>query len=106
MSTQSRPKTKPGQQRSPWPLVFILSGVLLLVVVAALGLRSGSNGVPALEVSQIQATPTARVEGLKINFGDMPVNTSEAILNIRVTNTGDGVLRFTDAPYVEIADGC
>lgn len=108
MSIRSRPKTKQSQQRSPWSLVFISSGVLLLVVVAALSLRGASDdkGTPALEVSQIQATPTASIEGLKINFGDMPVNTSEAILNIQVTNAGDGVLRFTDAPYVEIADGC
>lgn len=108
MSIRSRLKTKQNPPRSPWTLIFVLSGVLLLIVVAALSLRSASNdkGVPALEISHIQATPTASIEGLKINFGDMPVNTSEAILNIRVTNTGNGVLRFTDAPYVEIADGC
>jgi len=108
MSTRPKLKTKHNQRRSPWPLVLILSGALLLIVVTALSLRSASNnkGIPNLEISQIQATPNAAIQGIKINFGDLPVNTGEAILNLRVTNSGDGVLRFTDAPYVEIAAGC
>ena len=86
---------KHGRQRQrknfPWLLV-VLGGLLLLV--AAFLFRNTDTGTPAVSVDQE-----------RIDYGEVKLNTS-LTFSIVVTNTGDGVLRFREKPYIEVREGC
>lgn len=79
-----------------WPLLAF-GGVLLLAAVLVLANRggdAGSGGTPAIAVDQ-----------QKIDYGYVPFGNNKSF-TIKVTNTGDGVLRFKEKPYIQILEGC
>ena len=76
----------------PWPLVA-LGGALL--VIAAFFFASQDDG----------GTPSIQVDQQKIDYGDVKFGV-EKTFAIKVTNTGDGTLRFKEDPYIEIVEGC
>ena len=79
----------------PWPLAA-LGGVLLVLAAFLLVNRGGggSGGTPAIAVDQ------QSIDYGYVRFGE---NRS---FRIKVTNTGDGALRFKEKPYIEILEGC
>jgi hypothetical protein len=77
----------------PWPFV-VLGGILLIVAAFFFANQGGGGGAPAILVDQ-----------QKIDFGAVKFNT-EKTFAIKVTNTGGGVLRFKEDPYIEVVEGC
>jgi hypothetical protein len=45
------------------------------------------------------------VDQQKIDYGFVRFGESRAF-TIKVTNTGNGTLRFTEDPYIEVVEGC
>jgi hypothetical protein len=45
------------------------------------------------------------VDQQKIDYGDVKFGVNKTF-TIKVTNTGDGTLRFSEEPYVEVLEGC
>jgi hypothetical protein len=88
-------KNKRRKQRNPfpWPLV-VFGGILLLVAAFFFANQGGGSGTPSIAVDQ-----------QKIDFGDVKFDT-EKIFAFKVTNTGNGTLRFTEDPYIEVVEGC
>ena len=68
-----------------------------MLVIAALFLarQNGAGG----------GTPFIVVDQQKIDYGDVKFNV-EKTFAIKVTNTGDGTLRFKEDPYIEVLEGC
>jgi len=99
MSKKKRRKQR-MQKKSISTPVFILmfGGALLLATGIIFGLQSiGGNdggGTPALAVDQEV-----------IQYGDVRFNVPLTFA-IKVTNTGDGTLRFAEEPYIEVREGC
>jgi hypothetical protein len=94
MSKKTKKKQKRQQQKFPW-LIVTLGAVL--VTAAFLFLRPGedySDGTPVLSVDQ-----------QNIDMGYIKLGEYRTI-KIKVTNTGDGVLRFKEQPYLEVVEGC
>ena len=96
MSKMSKKKKRQKQRKPfPWPLV-VLGGAL---IVAALFLfanqGSGDGG----------GTPAITADQQKIDYGDVKYNTNKTFA-FKVTNTGTGTLRFKEAPYIEVVEGC
>src|SRR6266540_6324189 len=92
----SRKTKKKRQQKSfSWALV-VLGGVLLIaaIFVFAKGGTADSGG-----------TPSIAVEEPNIDLGFIKLGEYRS-LNIKVTNTGDGTLRFKEQPYIEVLEGC
>ncbi len=87
-------KRRKQQKTFPWPLVA-LGGVLLIVAAFFLTNQGGDGG----------GTPSIAVDQQKIDYGDQHFNTNLTFA-IKVTNTGDGTLRFKEDPYIEIVEGC
>lgn len=87
-------KHKRQKQKFPWALV-VIGGILL---VAAAVLLAGQNGDGS-------GTPAIAVDQQRIDYGDVKFNV-EKTFAIKVTNTGDGTLRFKEEPYVEVVEGC
>lgn len=95
MSQKYKNRRRP-QRKSISPLVLMIGGGLLLIAAAlfvAFGNRGG-GGTPALSVDQ-----------QVIDYGDVKFNTEKSF-TIKVTNTGDGTLRFEEEPYIEVREGC
>jgi len=86
---RSRPRTRP-------PLPLIALGVVLIVaaVLILLFQNNGGGGSPVLTVDK-----------QTIEYGDVKLGT-ELTFEIHVTNSGDGVLRFKEKPYIEVLEGC
>ena len=94
MSKKTKKKQKRQQQKFPWLIVAIGA---VLVAAAFLFLRPGedySGGTPAISVDQ-----------QNIDMGYIKLGEYRTI-KIKVTNTGDGVLRFKEQPYLEVVKGC
>jgi hypothetical protein len=50
-------------------------------------------------------TPSIAVDQQKIDYGDVKFGVNKTFA-IKVTNTGDGKLRFKEKPYIEVLEGC
>jgi hypothetical protein len=92
MSKKSKKyRNQKPQTRIPW-LIAGLGGLLLLVAVF-------------LFSQQDRGTPVISVDQDVIDFGDVRLDTPLTFA-ITVTNRGDGALRFKEAPYLEVKEGC
>lgn len=91
----SRKKFKRQEQRRrfPWPLVAI--GGILLIIAAFFFAGQGGNG----------GTPTIAVDQQSIDYGNVKFDTPKTFA-VKVTNTGDGTLRFKEEPFIEVVEGC
>ena len=93
MSKKNKKYKNQKKQNFPW-LLLALGGVFIAVAVFLFARQGGGGGTPSIAVDQQQ-----------IDYGDQHFGTN---LNfaIKVTNTGDGTLRFKDQPYIEVLEGC
>ena len=91
----SKKHRRQKQKKSfPWPLVAI-GGVLLILAAFFFANQGGGGG----------GTPSIAVDRQKIDYGDVKFNV-EKTFAIKITNNGDGALRFKEEPYIEILEGC
>ena len=90
-------RTKP-QKKSINPVVWFIGGGVLLIA-AALFLAFGGDGDSG------GGTPALAVDQQVIDYGNVKLDTN-LTFEIKVTNTGDGTLRFKEEPYVEVLEGC
>jgi len=88
-------KRKNQRKSFPWPLLAI-GGILLIAAAFLFANQGGSGG---------GGTPSIAVDRQLIDYGDVKFDT-EKTFAVKVTNTGDGTLRFKEAPYIEVLEGC
>ena len=92
----SKKHRRQKQKKSfPWPLVAI-GGVLLILAAFFFANPGGGGG---------GGTPSIAVDRQKIDYGDVKFNV-EKTFAIKITNNGDGALRFKEKPYIEVLEGC
>lgn len=112
--TKTKGKRTTSRRRSPWPIVVMTGGLLLVVAVIAVSILSRTPtdtedtgpGSPAISISSLESSPDAQIDGLNVNFGDMKLGGELATLTLTVANSGDKTLIFTKEPYIQLADGC
>jgi flagellar basal body-associated protein FliL len=90
-------KQKKKKQNNKLFLPLILLGGVLLIAVAFYFSNQGSGDG--------SGTPSIAVDQQKIDYGDVKFNVEKTFV-IKVTNTGDGILRFKEEPYIEVLEGC
>lgn len=88
-------RTQKQRKPFPWPLV-IVGGILLIVATFFFANQGGGDG---------GGTPSIAVDQQKIDYGDVKFGVNKTFA-IKVTNTGDGTLRFKEEPYIEVLEGC
>ena len=88
-------KKKQKQNNKLYFPLILLGGILLIVAAFFFANQSGDGG----------GTPSIAVDQQKIDYGDVKFNV-EKTFAIKVTNTGDGTLRFKEEPYIEVLEGC
>lgn len=84
------------RQKKSFPWVFVVFGGIL--IIAAVFLFANQNGGGG-------GTPAIAVDTQKIDYGYVPFGNNKTF-TIKVTNNGDGVLRFKEKPYIEVLEGC
>ena len=84
------------KQKKSFPWVFVVFGGIL--IIAAIFLFTNQNGGSG-------GTPMIAVDPQKIDYGYVPFGNNKTF-TIKVTNNGDGVLRFKEKPIVEVLEGC
>lgn len=99
-STKVKPKQKP--KRGLWPLWLSLAGLALVVIAVWAVLGSNEQTNARIEV---KGAPRLKVDKEVIDRGDIKLG-NPVRDDIRVTNVGDQPLRFTEAPYIEVKEGC
>lgn len=93
MTAKDKKYRKRAQRRGFSWLAAAFGGGLLILAAFLLANQDG-QGKPSLVVS------TQRIDHGFVKFGEM------RSFEVKVTNTGDGPLRFKDQPYIEIVEGC
>ncbi len=96
--SKNNKRHKRQTQRKNFPWLFVaLGGVLLLAAAFLFANRnSGDDG---------GGTPSIQVDQQKIDYGYVKFGENKSF-TIKVTNTGNGTLRFKDQPYIEVLQGC
>ncbi len=69
------------------------------MIAAAVLLASRSGGGASGGTPKIAADPQ------KIDYGYVKFGNDETF-DIKITNAGDGVLKFNEKPYIEVLEGC
>ncbi len=54
---------------------------------------------------EVTGSPSIKVDKEKVDLGDMKLG-SNANVSFEITNVGDSTLRITEAPYIEVKEGC
>ncbi len=89
-------KRQKEQTRKLIRIILSMGGLLLLAVAALIFFQNNDFG---------GGTPRLTVDQQFFDFGDVK-NYTEKSFTITVTNTGDGILRFSEDPFVQVVEGC
>ena len=93
MSKKHR-KQKQKKKNFPW-LLLALGGILVIVAGFLFARQNGDNG----------GTPSIAVDQEKIDYGYVQFGNNKTF-TLKVTNTGDGLLRFKEKPFIQVLEGC
>ncbi len=91
-------RNKRKKQKKKFPWAFVAIGGVLLVITAFFFARQGGGDDGG-------GTPSIAVDQQQIDYGDVKFGVNKTFA-IKVTNTGDGTLRFKEDPYIEVLEGC
>jgi flagellar basal body-associated protein FliL len=94
---QKREKSKKQKQKQRLPWIVLAVGGVMLVIAAFLFARQGSG--------DSGGTPSIAVDQQQIDYGDVKFGVNKTFA-VKVTNTGDGTLRFKEEPYIQVLEGC
>ena len=94
MAKKNQKYRKQKRKNFPW-LLAVLGGGLLLLAAVLFARNNGTGG----------GTPSIAVDQNKIDYGYVKFGETRQFA-IKVTNSGDGALRFNEQPYIEVLEGC
>jgi len=95
MSKKNKKYKRQKKQNFPW-LLLALGGILVAAAAFLFAREGGGDG---------GGTPSIAVDQQKIEYGDQHFGTN-LTFEVKVTNTGDGNLRFKEEPYIQVLEGC
>jgi flagellar basal body-associated protein FliL len=92
----SKKQKKQKQNNKLFLPLIILGGVFLIAAAFYFANQGGRDG---------GGTPSIAVDQQTIDYGDVKFGVNKTFA-IKVTNIGDGSLRFQEQPYIEVLEGC
>ncbi len=90
------------KKKTPWPLLFLFGGGLLIVLATVLAFNKPSQPKAAIEVT---GSPSLKVDQQKVDLGDVKLGQTVTV-SFQLMNVGDQTLRFSKQPYIEVKEGC
>ena len=101
-ASRNAPKGRqPQGTRSKWPLLLWVGGAVILVIAAVLAFQKP----PTPNTPAVSGAPSLKLDKQSVDLGDVKLGTTVQVSFI-ITNVGDQPLRFLQAPYVEVKEGC
>jgi hypothetical protein len=94
-SNNKRYRKQKQRKQFTWLFVVLGGGLLLLAAVLFANRNGGAGG----------GTPTLSVDQKTIDYGYVKFGENRQF-TLKVTNTGNGALRFKEKPFVEVLEGC
>lgn len=91
-------------KRNQYSWLFLLVGGIVLVGLAFLALRGKSAAQPPAAI-EVYGAPSLKVDQEQVDLGEVKLGQLVQV-SFRLTNVGDQPLRFSEAPYVELVEGC
>lgn len=101
----SKKLRKQRQQREKKQKLIWTVGAGLLLVVSLVFILVKNENRANPELVEVEGRPAIKVDQELIDYGYKKWNTNLAF-DIKVTNVGDRPLQFSEAPYVEVLEGC
>ncbi len=102
--SQKYETTEKTQQAGPSPIIWVIV-VGAAMVLAAIVLSIGGGLGAAASGTTTGGGPHLVVDKTEENFGDVKLG-QQITASFTISNTGGEPLRFTEAPYVELIEGC
>ena len=95
-------KLKNRSNKLPWPIILLIGGGLLVLIGAFFVFNKPTEaGVAAVGAD----SPGLKVDKEKVDLGDVKLGQT-VMVSFQLTNLGDKTLKFTEAPYIEVLEGC
>jgi hypothetical protein len=105
MRYQARTTGKLARERRGRWLPFVLSAAGVLVLGGLLLAFWGSGLGRRQAAVEVAGSPRLMVDQQKVDIGQVPLG-QQVQVKFELANVGDQTLRFTEAPYVEVKEGC
>ena len=98
-------KAKPTSQGGlPWWAVVAMMAGLVLIGLVVIGGPAGNT--PATKATiEVKGAPALKADKEKVDFGNVKLGQTVQV-SFDVANVGDQPLHFTEAPWVEVIEGC
>ncbi len=100
---QKYPSKRKNRQKSSLPMILMIAGGLTLLV-GALYLLVGNGNQPKAVVT-VKGAPSLKVDQDQIDLGNKKLGETVQTGFI-LSNVGDQSLKLTEAPYIEVVEGC
>jgi len=100
--SRKRPALRQRRTVHRWTPYVVLGGVLLLSLTAIWVWRGLNDRKAAVEVT---GAPSLKTDRERVDLGDVRLGQTVEV-NFELANVGDRQLRFTEAPYIEVVEGC
>lgn len=106
MSTiKARRKNRRQKNRQRNTLIFLIAGSLLLVVTGFAIAKNARDNKVDPNLLEVSGQPRLKVDQELIDYGYVKLNTNLTFA-LNLTNVGDQPLKISEAPYVEVKEGC
>ena len=97
----SRQRSRNQGNASRFPLFLVLGGAAILIITAILAFQPK----PEPYTPEVTGKPSLQVDQEQIDFGDVKLGKT-VTASFKLKNVGDQPLRFSEAPYIEVREGC
>lgn len=91
-------RAKPKSSRKP--LILIIGGAVVLIIALIFALQQTQG-----TTDNSSGTPKLRADKELVDLGDQTLGNPVKV-TFQLSNTGDGTVRFSKEPYVEVKEGC
>lgn len=92
------------RSRSRAPLALMIAGVAVLAVSALVYWRGASSSRATVPL-EVTGRPALKADREKVDLGNIRLGKTVSV-SFAIANVGDQTLRFTESPYIEVAQGC
>ena len=90
------------KQNSTWLPILAVAGGILLIALATFALRD--KPAPKAQV-EVKGSPSLKANKEKVDLGNVKLGQTVEV-SFELTNVSDQTLRFSEAPYIEVVEGC